>query len=195
MTLWSRRIPALALSAIFLCGGSLLAADSAKKPREVASFGVLRTPDADAVKAQAQDWLKSVGKTDEATMKSFAAIWATDRAVLDKVADTFVLGDADAAKLLAEARDPEAPAPVKTPDLIKDKKNSEFFRTNLTLAYAKALSNRKVYEECLDTLRQVKAEQVVDPATFFFHKAVAEHALMLRPEATDSIARLLHDLP
>jgi tetratricopeptide (TPR) repeat protein len=195
MTSWTRRIPALALSAIVLCGGSLFAADPAKKaPREVASFGTLRTPDADAVKAQAQDWLKTVGKTDEATMKSFATIWATDRSVLDKVSETFVLGDADAAKLLAEARDPDAQAPTETPKLLKDKAKSDFYRANLGLAYAKALSNRKVYEECLDALRQVKAEQVVDPATYFFHKAVAEHALMLRPEATDSIARLLDDV-
>jgi len=185
----------LALSAIVLCGGSLFAADPVKKsPREVASFGTLRTPDADAVKAQAQDWLKSVGKTDEATMKSFAAIWGTDRAVLDKVADTFALGNADAAKALAEARDPDAAAPTETPDVIKDKKNSEFFRANLALAYAKALSNRRVYEEALDTLRIVKAEQVVDPATYFFHKAVAAHSLMLQPEAVDSIARLLDDV-
>jgi len=195
MTLWTRRIPVLALSAIVLCGGSLFAADPAKKsPREVATFGTLRTPEADAVKAQSQDWLKSAGKTDAATMKSFDAIWSTDRAVLDKVADTFALGNADAAAMLTEARDLDAAAPTDTPDILKDKKQSEFFRANLTLAYAKALSNRKVYEECLETLRLVKAEQVVDPASYFFHKAVAAHSLMLQPEATDSIARLLDDV-
>jgi hypothetical protein len=194
MTLWSRRIPALALSAIVLCGGSLLAADSAKKPREVASFGVLRTPDADAVNAQAQDWLKSVGKTDEATMKSFAAVWATDRSVLDKVSATFALGDPKAAELLNDARDENAEAPTKTPELLTDKKLPDFYRANLGLAYAKALSNRRVYEESLETLRLFKPEQVVDPATYFFHKAVSEHALMLKPEAGDSIARLLGDV-
>ncbi len=195
MTVWTRRIPAAALSALVLCGGSLFAADTPKKsPREVASFGTLRTPEADAVKTQAQEWLKSVGKTDEATMKAFAAVWATDRSVLDKVSGTFALGDPKVAALLEEARDANAPAPVITPELILDKKNPQFFRANLALAYAKALSNRRVYEETLETLRLVKPEQVVDPATYFFHKAVAEHALMLRPEATDSIARLLDDV-
>jgi len=195
MNLWTRRIPALALSALVLCGGSLFAADAAKKsPREVAAFGTLRAMEPDAAKLQSQDWLKSVGKTDDATMKAFAAIWATDRATLDKVADTFALGDANAATLLAEARDANAPAPIETPALLKDKKSPEFFRANLALAYAKALSNRRVYEEALDTLRQVRAEQVIDPATYFFHKAVAEHSLMLRGEATDSIARLLDDV-
>jgi len=195
MTLWTRRIPALALAAIVLGSGSLFAADPAKKsPREVASFGALRTPDADAVKAQAQDWLKSVGKTDEATTKAFAALWASDRCVLDKVSGTFALGNADAAALLDEARNPDSAAPVETPAVLKDKKSPEFFRANLALAYAKALSNRRIYEESLEILRQVKAEQVVDPATYFFHKAVSEHALMLRPEAGDSIVRLLEDV-
>jgi hypothetical protein len=195
MTLWTRRIPAVALTAVVLCGGSLFAADPAKKsPREVASFGTLRTPEPEAVKVQAQEWLKAVGKTDEATMKQFAAVWATDRSVLDKVAATFVLGDANAAKLLEEARNPEAAAPIETPKLLKDKKLSEFFRANLALAYGKALSNRRIYEESLDIFRQIKPEQVVDPATYFFHKAVSEHALMLRPEATESIARLLDDV-
>jgi len=195
MTLWTRRIPALAVAAIVLCGGSLFAADTAKKsPREVTAFGTLRAMEPDAAKAQAQAWLKSVGKSDDAAMKAIAAIWATDRSTLDKVADTFALGDANAAKLLAEARDANADAPIGTPALLKDKKSPEFFRANLGLAYAKALSTRRVYEEALDILRQVKPEQVVDPATYFFHKAVAEHSLMLRGEATDSIARLLDDV-
>jgi hypothetical protein len=195
MNLWTRRIPALAVSAIVLCGGSLFAADAAKKsPREIASFGTLRTLDADAAKTQSQDWLKSVGKTDEASNKAFAAIWATDRSTLDKIADTFALGNTDAAKLLNEARDANSPAPTETPALLKDKKLPEFFRSNLALAYARALSNRRIYEESLDILRQVKPEQVIDPATYFFHKAVSEHSLMLQSEATDSIARLLDDV-
>ena len=137
MTVWTRRIPVLALSAIVLCGGSLFAADPAKKsPREVATFGTLRTPEADAVKAMAADWLRTAGKTDAATMKSFDAIWGTERPVLDKVADTFALGNADAAALLTEARDPDAAAPIETPEIIKNKKNSEFFRANPALVTA-----------------------------------------------------------
>ena len=63
------------------------------------------------------------------------------------------------------------------------------------MAYAKKLTSRKVYEEALETLRLFKAEQVVDPASFLFHKAVAEHGLMLKRDADESIARLLDDVP
>jgi len=61
------------------------------------------------------------------------------------------------------------------------------------LAFAKALSNRRIYEEALDTLKTVKPEQVVDPATYLFHRAVAEHALLHKDQANRTILRLLDD--
>src|SRR5262249_6202957 len=51
------------------------------------------------------------------------------------------------------------------------------------------------YEEALETLLTFKPEQVVDPASFLFHKAVAEHGLMLKKDANETIARLLDDVP
>jgi hypothetical protein len=185
----------LATTLVFLLAGGTQAADASKKPtKETTSFGVLRAPNAEEARNQAEAWLKGVGKSDATTMKSFDAIWTSERTQLDKVAATFCLGDATVAKLLAEARDVNAPAPTDVPSILKDTKTSGFFRTNLALAYAKALSNRKIYEEGLEALRLVKAEQAVDPAGFLFHKAVAEHALMLKKDADDTIIRLLDDV-
>jgi hypothetical protein len=194
MALWNLRLPALALSAAVLCGGSLFAADTKSAPKEVASFGTLTAPSPEAAKAKAVAWLKSVGKTDAATMKKVDEIWASDNAILDKVADTLCLGDDKAAKLLAEARDINAPAPTDTPTILKDTKLPIFYRANLTLAYAKALSNRRIYEEALEALLQVKGEQVVEPSAYFFHRAVAEFSLMLRRQADESITRLMDDV-
>jgi hypothetical protein len=175
-----------------MAGAGLALADGPKK--EVATFGTLRTTDADAARAQADAWLKSTGKTDAATQKAFADAWTGDRPVLDKVSDTLRLGSDDARKLLDEARDRQAGAPVEVPALVKDKKLPAFFRANLALAYAKALSNRRIYEEALETLDAVRPEQVVDPATLLFHKAVAEHSLMKRNDAVKTIVRLLDDV-
>jgi len=110
------------------------------------------------------------------------------------VTDTLALGNTDAAKLLAEARDPGTAAPKEVPSLIRDTKLPGYFRANLALAYAKALSNRRVYEEALDALAAVRPEQVVDPSAYFFHRAVAEHALVRKNDAIRSIARLLDDV-
>jgi hypothetical protein len=129
-----------------------------------------------------------------AVQKAFADVWAGDRAVLDKVADTLALGSPEARKLLDEARDPASAAPTEVPALVKDRKLPAFFRANLALAYAKALSGRRVYEEALEALDAVKPEQVVDPAAYLFHKAVAEHSLTRAREASNTIVRLLDDV-
>jgi hypothetical protein len=144
--------------------------------------------------AQAAAWLRGIGKTDPQTMSRFEAIWKQpDRIVLDLVAETLTLGDSGAAKLLDEARDVNAAPPIKIPDILRDTKAPVFFRANLALAYARALSNRRVHEETLDVLKTFRPEQVVDPAAYLFHRSVSEHALVSKTEATQSITRLLDD--
>jgi hypothetical protein len=180
--------------AVPLVGSPVAIGADRNRPKDAVSFGTLKAPALEAVRSQALAWLKSV-KSDAATLKEFDALWSqTDRPLLDLVASTFALGDPAAAKLLAEARDPSASAPTQVPDLLKDRKQSQFFRANLGLAFAKALSNRRVFEEALEVLRTVKTDQVVDPASYFFHRAVAEHALLLKADANRSITGLLEDV-
>jgi hypothetical protein len=144
--------------------------------------------------AKAGAWLRSAGKTDAQTMERFEAIWKQpDRSVLDLVSETLALGNDAAAGLLASARDVNAPPPIKVPDLLKDANAPVFFRANLALAYARALSGRRVHEETLDVLKAFRPEQVVDPAAYLFHRSVAEHALLSKTEATRTITRLLDD--
>jgi hypothetical protein len=179
--------------ALLLVGG--VQAEPEKKPlKDLPSFSLLRAPAPDAARSQALAWLKGAGKTDAATQKTFDELWATDRPLLDKVAGTLALGDPAAAQLLKEARDPDTPAPTSVPNLIKDQKLPLFFRANLGLSYAKALTGRKVYDEALEAFKSIRGEDVVDPAAYFFHRAVTEHALMMRNEADDSIDRLLLDV-
>jgi hypothetical protein len=175
-----------------LTGGQALVGDESKK--EPVSFGALDAPSAEKARATALDWLKQVGKADAETLRQFEAVWKQeDRPILDRVADTLGLGDPTAAKLLAEARDPSAPAPTAVPAVFTDKKTPAFYRVNLALAYARALSNRRVHEEALAVLNSIRPEQVVDPAAYLFHRAVCEHALLLKSEAGRSITRLLED--
>jgi hypothetical protein len=199
MKMMTWRGAALAAGALFLMVGPLPAGDTQPAPEHksgkeaLTSFGILETATADAARAQSLAWLKDTGKAD-ARQKEFDALWATDHAILDKVAGTLALGDADAARLLANARNPASPAPIEVPAVLKDTKKPVFFRSNLALAYGKALINRRVYEEGLESLKVARAEQVVDPAAYLFDRAVAEHALLLKEEANRSILRLLDDV-
>jgi hypothetical protein len=187
------RFAAAAVGALLVGAANLHAEPDAKK---LASFGALEAADPAAVRAEAEAWAKKASLSD-AQKKELAAIWkAAERPLFDRVIDTLVL-DPQAAKLLATARDPLAPAPCApnaVPALVKDGKQPAFFRANLALAYAKALSNRRIYEEALETLKAVKAEEVVDPAAYLFHRAVAEHAMLQKDNAKRSLNRLLDDV-
>src|SRR5262245_44864016 len=174
-----RSVP-LAIAAALLMTSALPAASPGK---EGSSFSTLKGPDPAEARKLAEAWLKAVGKTDAASQAKFNKVWGADGTTLDKVAATLELGDAAAARLLADARDEDAAAPTELPALLKDAKRPAFYRANLALAYGRALTLKKVYEEGLEALLAVKVEDVADPASYFFHRAVCEHALMLKDKA------------
>jgi len=182
----------LATAAVLLTAGALTA-DTRKPPREDSSFGALRAADAAEVQKQAEAWLQST-PAGAAALARCRAVWKGDRPLIDKVSATLELGSPEAARLLREARDPAAPAPTEVPALLKDPRRPAFFRANLALAYARALTARKVYEEALQAFAAARPEDVADPAAYLFHRAVCEHALMLKDKADQSIDRLLVDV-
>src|SRR5260370_30381392 len=73
------RLPALALAGACLCVNPSQAGDTAKS-KEIASFGSLQAPTADAAKPQAAGWYAPSGGKDQA---KFNAIGATDRPPLE----------------------------------------------------------------------------------------------------------------
>jgi len=181
-----KRILTLATIALFTIAGLAQA--------QTRGFGALEPMNAAQAKAKLATWLKEVGKSDAGNLAKLDTIWKDNtRTMLDRVADSFALGDPLAAQLLNEARDPLAPAPVVLPNVFKDEKRSAFYRANIGLIYARSLINRRVYEEALDTLKIFSADQVMDPSAYLFHRAVCEHALQRKPEATKSIVRLLEE--
>ncbi len=160
-------------------------------PKQKLTFGALEATSPEAARAQAEAWLKAT-PNGAAKLQQFQSIWKQDGlSVLERLAETFALGNAQAAQLLRDANNPLAPAPTAMPAILKDAKLPAFFRANLTLAYARALSARRVHEEALDALKLFRPEQTADPAAYLFHRSVCEHALLHRDDASRSIGRLL----
>jgi hypothetical protein len=153
------------------------------------TFGTLRSATSESAKATATAWLESIGKLDPTAID---AIWAqSDVTVLDKVAEALKLGSADAKKVIDESAVADRHAPKAVPAFLKDPRQDAFFRANLVLVYARNLSNARVHEEALEALESIKAEQVVDPAAYLFHRAVAEYSLMKKAQAQKTLTRLL----
>lgn len=185
-------VAAAAVSAAAALGSSSGAAEPVPSGKAVYTFGSLKTAPVEAAKAKAADWLKAAGRFDA---PAFDQIWANDaRSVFDRTIDTYVLGSPEAAALLAQARQPDAPPPTELPAVLKDAKSDPGFRANLATAYAKALAGKRIYEEALEALRGVRPEEAVDPGAYFFYRAVTEHALIQKDAASISVARLLDDV-
>ncbi len=183
-------LAAAVFAAGLLAAPAAAAETAAKKPAY--GFSVLKAASIADAKAKAETWLKSVGKFDQS---EFDTIWSKEgRSVLDRVADTIKLGNSEAGALIDAARKASAPPAAEVPGLIKDTNQDPFFRANLALTFAKGNATKMAYEEALEALNTVAPEQVVDPATYFFFKAVSEHATMKRDAASGTITRLLDDV-
>jgi len=161
----------------------------AAKP--VYSFSLLKSQPAEVIKPRLVAWLRSVNKFDAGQVE---AIWVPGRPAADAALATIALGLPDAAKLLADSRAPGTAPSAEVPALLKDAKLDPFVRSNLAAAYAKGLAGRRVYEESVAAAKLAAPEQLIDPASFFFYRAVAEHALIQREAAVTSIVRLLDDV-
>jgi len=172
-------------------GAAEKARETEKKVAEF-TFGSLRTLPADQARTQAEAWLKTTGKFDA---EAFQAIWSKAEApVLDRVLATLEMGSPEARTILAEARNATASAPKAVPAMLKDRNQNAFLRSNLALGFARSLASARVFEESLDALKLVTVDQVVDPSSFLFHKAVAEHGLTKKDEAVATIIRLIDDV-
>jgi hypothetical protein len=173
--------------ALLLAGGQAIRAQQA-------GFGTLETVSEASIKAKAAAWLKDAGKSDAAAMQQLSGLWSQpDRTITDRLGETFALGNAAAAKLLADARDPQAIPATKVPEVLTDAAQSEFFRANLGMAYVRILSQRRAYDEGLDVLKTFTPEKAAEPSAYLFHRAVFEHALLQKAETAKTINRLLTD--
>lgn len=177
-----------ALALGLLGGGEVRAVEPAAKA--VYSFSALKAMPADKARPQLEKWLKAKGKFDA---DRFAALWADGKGVPDATLAAIEMGMPEVGALLNAAKnDPNAP--LELPALVKDESIDPFVRANVAAAYAKALAGRKVYEESLAAAKLATPELLVDPASYFFYRAVSEHALIQRDAAVTSISRLLDDV-
>ena len=181
------------LSLAVIAGLSQLAYGEGSAPAVPAlTFGNMKSLSEGVAKAKVESWLKANKTFDSA---KFNAVWENaSRTVRERAVDSMLLGKPELAREFAIAENKLAPAPTAVPKELTDAKLDPFVQSNLAAAYARALAGRQVYEESLIAAKLVKAEQLVDPAGYYFYKAVAEHALIQRDDATSSILHLIDDV-
>ena len=160
---------------------------AADKPvRPAYTFSGLKAMSAATVKPRLETWLKAIGKFDA---KAVALLWPPDADVTRASLATIVLG-------LPAAADVTKPGSVgiELPAVLADAKLDPFVRSNLAAAAVKTFASQRAYEEAAASAKLATPELVIDPAAYFFYRAVAEHGLMQRDAAVQSVGRLLDDV-
>jgi hypothetical protein len=110
--------------------------------------------------------------------------------MLDRTIDTLGQVDPTLAQYIAAVRLQANTLQLETP-ILKDAQYPAYVKNNLKLFLARALSNKRLHEDALAVLRSLTPETLVDPASYYFYRAVCENKLRLKDDGLVSTNRLL----
>ncbi len=149
-------------------------------------------PAVDLVKKHCLDWLtKHAGKDQLETGKQFLAADEPNRIRLDLVIESISLVDEQTRTLQHKlATMPQYAIPAAL-EKYRPEINDPWMEANLKLWLGLELSRRQLYEEALQEFQQVEEQHLVDPATYYFYRAVCEHHLLMKKQGLASLNILL----
>lgn len=142
-------------------------------------------------------WVASQGEDAKKNFEQVGSLWSSlgedPRAddVLRVVIETFRVCDPGTAELIAKcsAENPPLFAPEISDEI--SAAQDKFFVNNLRLFLGKYLAQQRFYDDAVIVFEETTPESLVDPASFFFYKAVAEHELRMKQEGLKTITLLL----
>jgi hypothetical protein len=168
------------------------AADDLAKP---ASW-VLPSP-ADA-RAATAEWL-GARLADAAARQQFEQLWPAGNSLpsgtetLDLVVTSIARFEPQCQPVVDFCRTNSLPGQPPQFALLSSADVSPFVRNHLRLFYARWLAQNAYYDEASELLQEMKAADVLDPATLLFYQSVACHRLMQKEKCLASVQTLLEN--
>jgi hypothetical protein len=174
-----------------------------------------KSPSAAEVRTQVLAWVNE-RKPDEKTLQQVHAWWpevtkpadgtvgpealrpvnvpnpANEPAALfERVVETIALVDSTTKPIVDLCSKPHSA--LKTPEFssLADEKTSAFVRNNLRLWLGRWLAQERLYDEAMAQLKDLQAENVVDPGALLFYQSVCHHWMLHKEDGLKSIAKLL----
>lgn len=148
-----------------------------------------------AVQAVVDEQVSTTGPLDEATVARLDAMWAEPESdstqLLYRTVASFAAFLPEAKEVVDACAKPYDHAIVPRFAALDDPRPA--VRDNLRLYFGAWLVQNRLFEEGLATLEGLKAQDVVDPASLFFHRAVAQHRLIAKEECLASLETLLEN--
>jgi len=150
---------------------------------------------AERVRSQTLDWAAGQGLKDRALIDAIGKLWTPGDGQkrpteLHKLAvQSFALAKPAAAELVEKCQFGILAAPTSL--LIDAPANDDYFSNNLLAYVGTFLTQAEFFDEALAIFERTKPQQLVDPASYFFHKAVCEHRLLKAKEGLATLKQLL----
>lgn len=148
-------------------------------------------------RSQSLDWAAGQELKDRALIDAIGKLWAPNgtqkrTAELHKLTiRTFSLAKPAAAELVKQCQFGILAAP--TSPLLESDANGDFFTSNLQAYVGTFLTQAEFFDEALVLFEKTKPQQLIDPASYFFHKAVCEHRLLKAKEGLATLKQLLEN--
>jgi hypothetical protein len=190
-----------------LCGASLgivlpqssssvFSADSGSSADQLQKVATWKWPDVAVIEQHLDSYLDQ-RQLAEAPRSKVLEHWkqtqAADKgpALLERILSTAGLVEPRIAELVSRLNDPNA-----TPLNLKDvpwvtSDVPAWLQDALRLAVGRSLAQRHLYDEALETLTNLDAKQVCDPASLIFYRAVCQHHLLKKKECVNNVELLL----
>lgn len=168
--------------------------DASDRSSTVVSAAFGRMP-IDQLKERLQQWL-TLARTDETTSKQAMELWSdrdqvdglTAEQTLDRLMDSLAIADKSVQQLVESCRS----TGTRTSLDYEGARSDAFFKDHVTLYHARWLTQHRFYDEAILMLEPINPENVVDPASLFFYRAVCRLRLLKPAESGDDITLLLN---
>jgi hypothetical protein len=178
----------LSLAVLLLCAPTTrAAAPDVYAPRPV-----------DEVRTQLVRWLTQHGFNTEKTSTQINAIWTAGggaipgRDVFDRLIASFSLADPETRRFVEASSPAQSFRAFPSADFLNHDESDEFYTIHLRLFYARALTQRLMYDEALAQFSRIDPTHVVDPATCLFYQAVCQQQLLKKTAGLETLDKLLH---
>jgi hypothetical protein len=187
------RIVAMGLLAV---AGGLVLQGRATGQDDLAQRASWSTPTAEQVKARIDAWLAGQ-ELDELTRAKLDALWPATGAVeggdglLEQTATTIALIHEPSRPLVELCQQPRNSVPLPAFEFLADEKTPEFVRNNMRLLYGRWLAQNDLYDEAIEQLQGLDADQVVAPDSLLFYLSAGYHRLLDKEKCLPTLSRLL----
>lgn len=161
--------------------------------------GVFAPPTPAELKQAVGEWMVAHGHAETPLRDAVAPSWEfadtpTAEQLFDALLQTFYLADEDVRSLVDACRDLRyRPGLLQLKAPSTERTAAEpLLGHNVRYFLARHLSLLTAYNEAVDLFQQIDPQYLVDPAGYFFHRAVCEHHLLYRDSGLETLDALLN---